>query len=199
MDISNMGKKLETMQDKVRVTQSNMDSKLHTDNSYSMLWLIGIIGSIFIKVTIVLLATVIFTVLIGYKILVILVPRRSMRKASRTRWRRTRRRWRRTHTNGRTSRKRPWWRTGMPTTRTCDGIHRHPMGAHLSSNTRWRFGIGWCTTVSVTITMVSRLPYTSFLQVEKRAKYGRWEPALTVDGNTTAGTVAGLTKGTVIK
>lgn len=32
-------------------------------------------------------------------------------------------------------------------------------------------------------------------QVEKRSKYGRWEPALTVDGQTTAGTVPGLTKG----
>ncbi|KAL3088858.1 hypothetical protein niasHS_009150 [Heterodera schachtii] len=31
--------------------------------------------------------------------------------------------------------------------------------------------------------------------IEKRSKYGRWEPALTTDGNTTAGTVDGLTKG----
>lgn len=31
--------------------------------------------------------------------------------------------------------------------------------------------------------------------VEKRSKYGRWEPALTTDGQTTAGTVGGLTKG----
>jgi len=31
--------------------------------------------------------------------------------------------------------------------------------------------------------------------VEKRSKYGRWEPALTTDGQTNAGTVDGLTKG----
>jgi hypothetical protein len=31
--------------------------------------------------------------------------------------------------------------------------------------------------------------------VEKRSKYGRWEPAITTDGQTNAGTVDGLTKG----